>query len=382
MLEMQRSNKFADRPKQQFYGRDPYGLPRTRWNDVLKAEMAAYQDWRTKPYDPTRAKRLQQRPVSVEKSLPEFENYFGYLVNIYTPKLEAANLRMMLVANSKLVRDYCLWHIASRTGSPSRYMQKTLGDFYRIARYYLKDVSPAEWAAIDDLRKSFSPDVKRDKLEAWNSLSAIDQVGMMEYPGITELAYVPPTSDYQRSMIAIRAQRSLLIRLLVRRPFRNRNIREMKINRNLRYENGHWLIEFRGDELKVGRVHGRMNFYRILFPDDLVAQLEEFLTVWRPILPGSELPELFTTSTGRPFTHSALNTEFKKVIYAYTGRATNMHLMRDIWVTEFLEQSQDFATAAEMLGDTVETVLRHYAHLQNLKAGFLADRFIAEHVCS
>ena len=111
MLEMQRSNKFADRPKQQFYGRDPYGLPRTRWNDVLKAEMAAYQDWRTKPYDPTRAKRLQQRPVSVEKSLPEFENYFGYLVNIYTPKLEAANLRMMLVANSKLVRDYCLWHI-------------------------------------------------------------------------------------------------------------------------------------------------------------------------------------------------------------------------------------------------------------------------------
>ena len=216
--------------------------------------------------------------------------------------------------------------------------------------------------------------MKRDKLEAWNSLSAIDQVGMMEYAGITELTNVPSTSVYQRSMISMWAQRSLLIRPLVRRPFRNRNIREMRINRNLRHENGHWLIEFRGNELKVGRVHGRINFYRILFPDDLVAQLEEVLTVWRPILLGSGLPELFTTSTGWPFTHSALNTEFKKVVYAYTSRATNMHLMRDIWVTEFLEQLQDFATA-EMLGDTVETVLRHYAHLQNLKAGVLAGRF-------
>lgn len=381
MLEMQRSNKFVDRPKQQFYGRDPYGLPRTKWNDVLKTEMEAYRDWRTKPYDPIRAKRLQQRAVSVEKSLPEFETYFGYLVNIHVPRLKVAQLSLIMVADSRLVREYCLWHMASRTGSPSRYMQKTLGDFYRIARYYLKDVPPDEWTAIDELRKSLSPDVKRDKLEVWNSLSVIEQAGMLEYPGIAELAYVPANATYQRMMIAVRAQRSLFIRLLVRRPFRNRNIREMKINRNLRYENGRWLIEFRGDELKVGRVHGQVNFYRILFPDDLVPQLEEFLSVWRPMLPGSGLPELFTTWTGRPFTYSALNAEFKKTIYAYTGRATNMHLMRDIWVTEFLEKTQDFPAAAEMLGDTVETILRHYAHLRRVNTGSLADQFVAQFVC-
>jgi hypothetical protein len=86
MLEMQRQHKFSDRPKQQFYRRDPYGLPHAKWNDVLKAEMETYRDWRTKPYDPTRAKRLQQRAVSVEKSLPEFETYFGYLVNIHIPR--------------------------------------------------------------------------------------------------------------------------------------------------------------------------------------------------------------------------------------------------------------------------------------------------------
>lgn len=381
MLEMQRQYKYVDRPKQQDYRHDPYGLPNMRWNDALKAEMKAYRDWRTKPYDPTRAKRLQQRPITFKKSLPEFENYFGYLVNIHDPRIEAAKLHLILVADPDLVRDYCFWHMETRTGSPSRYMQKTLGDFYRIARYYLKNVPQENWTAIDQLRKSLDPDMKRDKQIVWNSLSIIEQIGMSEYPGLAELAYVPASSSYQRAMIAVRAQRSLIIRLLVRRPLRCRNICEMKLERNLRYENGRWMIEFRGDELKVGRVRGCVNVYRIQFPEDLVPQLEEFLTVWRPMLPGNNLPELFTAWTGRAFLQNALCAEFKKTIYAYTGRATYIHLIRDIWVTEFLEQTQDFPAAAEMLGDTIETVLRHYAHLRRVDTGALADRFIAQHVC-
>lgn len=381
MLEMQRQYKYVDRPKQQDYRHDPYGLPNMRWNDALKAEMEAYRDWRTKPYDPTRAKRLQQRPITFEKSLPEFENYFGYLVNIHDPRIEATKLCLILVADPDLVRDYCFWHMATRTGSPSRYMQKTLGDFYRIARYYLKNVPQEDWAAIEQLRKSLDPDMKRDKQAVWNSLSTIEQIGMLEYPGLAELAYVPASSIYQRAMIAVRAQRSLILRLLVRRPLRCRNICEMKLEHNLRYENGRWMIEFRGDELKVGRVRGCINVYRIQFPEDLVPQLEEFLTTWRSMLPGNNLPELFTAWTGRPFLQNALSTEFKKTIYAYTGRATNIHLIRDIWVTEFLEQTQDFPAAAEMLGDTIETVLRHYAHLRRVDTGALADRFIAQHVC-
>lgn len=381
MLEMQRQHKYVDRPKRQAYQRDPYGLPSAQWNDALKAEVEAYRAWRTKPYDPTRNKRLQQRPTTFEKSLPEFESYFGYLVNIRTPKMEAAALRLRLVANVELVREYCFWHIESRTGGPSRFMQKALGHFYRVARYYLAGVPQEDWATIDQLRKSIDPDVKRDKREVWNSLAVIEQIGLSEYPGLAELAHVPATSTNQRIMIAIRAQRSLIIRLMVRRPLRSRNIREMKLHHNLRYENGRWLIEFRGDELKVGRVHGRVNLYRIPFPEDLVPQLEEFLSVWRPMLPGSHLPELFTAWTGRPFVGNTLGAEFKKTIFAYTGRATNIHLMRDIWVTEFLERTQDFPAAAEMLGDTIETVLRHYAHLRRTNAGALADRFIAEHVC-
>jgi hypothetical protein len=101
---------------------------------------------------------------------------------------------------------------------------------------------------------------------------------------------------------------------------------------------------------------------------------------WRPLLPGHNRPELFTVWTKRPFTANALNTEVKKAIFSYTGRATNIHRLRDIWATEFIEQTQDFPLAASMLGDTVETVLRHYMHLRRTNTCEVADRFFAQQV--
>ena len=82
---------------------------------------------------------------------------------------------------------------------------------------------------------------------------------------------------YQKEHLALRAQRSLYIRLLVYRPLRNRNLREMKINENLYHDGKEWIIEFQGIELKVGRRNGSTNVYRLSWPAELVSQLEEFL---------------------------------------------------------------------------------------------------------
>ena len=86
---------------------------------------------------------------------------------------------------------------------------------------------------------------------------------------------------------------------------------------------------------------------------------------------------MFTTLTGRAFSTDTLNTEIKKAVYAYTKRPTNIHLFRDIWVSEFLLETQDFISAADVLGDRIETVLARYADLRRIDAGDVADRFIA-----
>ncbi len=351
-----------------------YGLAREDWNETLRAEFDTYRRWRTSAFNLDRPKKMLQREITFSKSLYEFEGYFGYLAAHQS--IPAVDLRLSHVANAPLVRAYVEWHAETRTQNrPSRYMQKSVGAFYSIARYYLK--APADqWLALGALRQACAPKQRRDDRAIRNTLTAVDEVGIREKPAVADLKSI--SRRFAQIRLALRAQRSLILRLLVRRPLRSRNIREMKLDHNLLKENGQWWIEFQGDELKVGEIRGRLNIYRQLFPSELVPQLEEFLTVWRPLLPGQHRRELFTTQSGLVFTEDTLNAEVKKTIYAYTERATNIHQLRHIWATEYILETQDFITAAEMLGDRVETVLQHYADLRRADAGRVADPVIEQ----
>jgi hypothetical protein len=222
---------------------------------------------------------------------------------------------------------------------------------------------------------------KRDLRKHWSSLSTIEQVGLSEYPGLAQLAYTPATAIDERIAVAIKAQQSLIIRLLVRRPLPTRRICNMQIDRNLWCANGRWMIQFRAGELNVTTCQPASSC-RMLFPEDLVLQLEEFLTVWRPMLPGRDLPELFTSLAGRPHSSSTLNHAVRKAVRDHTGHATDVRQVRAIWATEFLKKVGDFAEAAEMLGETFETVVHRYAYLRRTEPGVLADRFFARHVAS
>jgi len=351
-----------------------FGLACEDWNETLRTEFETYRRWRTSAFNLDRPKKMLQRELTFNKSIYEFEGYFGYLAA--HQNIPIADLRLLHVANSSLVRAYVEWHTETRTkNKPSRYMQKSVGGFYSVARYYL-NVPSDQWLALSALRQACAPKCTRDSRTVRNTLTAIDEVGAIEKPAVVDLERTP--QRFGRIRLALRAQRSLIVRLLVRRPLRSRNIREMKLNHNLLKENGQWWIEFQGDELKVGEIHGRLNIYRQPFPSELVPQLEEFLTVWRPLLPGELRREIFTTRGGLAFAEDTLNTEVKKVIYAYTERATNIHQLRHIWATEFILATQDFITAAEMLGDRVETVLQHYADLRRADAGRVADRVIEQ----
>jgi hypothetical protein len=220
---------------------------------------------------------------------------------------------------------------------------------------------------------------KRDLRKHWNSLTAIERAGRYEYPGLARLAYIPATAIDARIAVAMKAQQSLVIRLLVRRPLPTRRICNMQIGRNLRCANGRWMIQFRAGELNATTCQPASS-YRMLFPEDLVLQLEEFLAVWRPILPGRDLPELFTSLAGRPYSSNTLNNAVRTAVRDHAGHATDVRQVRAIWATEFLKKVGDFAEAAEMLGETLETVVRRYAYLRRTEPGALADRFFARHV--
>lgn len=364
---MERRFNYAHRQKGRSYSANPYRLPYDRWPGTLKTEFSAYEKWRTDKFVPGRPWRRQQRPETFAKSLIEFECYFGYLVNVSgrDPDL----LHLADIQNPGLLREYVTWHAEARAAGPSRFIEKTLGDFLVISRYYLK----AEQSTLDhitELKAEIHP-VTRDRREQWVSLATLEAVGQAEYPD--------PNGQKTGSIhAAMAAQRSLIIRLLVRRPLRSRNIREMRLGHNLYRGTEGWVIEFRGNELKVEQRKGRENVYRISFPADLVKLLEEFLTIWRPVLNTKNSDYVFLSKTGSPLSQSALHKQIQKAVYERTGRKTNVHLIRHIWATEYITSTQNFSVAAAVLGDKLETVLRHYAHLQTHDAGRRADEFLAK----
>jgi hypothetical protein len=55
-------------------------------------------------------------------------------------------------------------------------------------------------------------------------------------------------------------------------------------------------------------------------------------------------------------------------------------MIRTIWATEWIISGGDFVTAALMLGDTVETVIKNYAHLLEENAVDRAFEWVASKI--
>jgi site-specific recombinase XerD len=156
-------------------------------------------------------------------------------------------------------------------------------------------------------------------------------------------------------------------------------MREMQIDENLRKDAGKWHIIFRGEQLKVALKRGESNVFDLPFPDTLVPVLEEYLNVWRPILVGKAghpSPYVFLSRYGTPFSPKSLRETTQNIVYRYTSKYWHPHIVRTIWATEWIRNGSDFYTAAIMLNDTLETVIKRYSYLQEGNVAEKADRLL------
>ena len=158
-------------------------------------------------------------------------------------------------------------------------------------------------------------------------------------------------------------------------PYRQRNMREMQFDENL-YKDSHgkWHITFRGEQLKVATKRGSLNTFTVPFPEPLTPVLENYLTIWRPILltkASQPCPYVFLTRNGTPYDINGLNQRAGGIVYRYTGKHWHPHIIRSVWATEWISNGGDFNTAAYMLNDKLETVIAKYNHLL---AGDVAEK--------
>jgi hypothetical protein len=164
---------------------------------------------------------------------------------------------------------------------------------------------------------------------------------------------------------ALRFQKGVMLKILVRWPKRQRNIREIQRGRHLTQLDGHWRLRFVGRDLKVAKRGQETNVEErdlTTFCPDFIPILEEWLNVYRPLLPNADTsPYLFLTKMGRPYIAKVLGQELSYEVSLRLKIRWHPHLVRDAWASEYIEKTKgDFLGAAHALGNSPAQVQKTY----------------------
>jgi hypothetical protein len=340
-------------------------LPRRDWPADVEAEFAMFSSWATDPLVRGRDATWKKRPITVKGYELTFNAYFGYLHH----ELQIRPVQFSHLFDFTLIERFIHWHINEKWHRLTRTAHNLIKHIHAMVSQYRPNPTLAE--SLKALRKRMPPlRPVYNKNEVWIPLDELERVGVALWPLQSQEALASYMKYNQSrcwagSKLASRAGLSLMLRLWVYIPYRQRNMREMKLDQNLyRTPEGHWRIRFASEELKVASKRGQLNIFDLPFPPTLIKSLQSYLTTWRPILTGREHhPEVFLNRYGQPYCEFTIRRALQGHIYSFTGRRWHPHIMRTIWATEWIKSHGDFYTAAIMLNDRLETVIQNYAHL-------------------
>lgn len=175
---------------------------------------------------------------------------------------------------------------------------------------------------------------------------------------------------------AIAYRDGLIIAMLICRPIRRRNLAAMRLGRHLVEAGGRWHLVFHLEETKAHR------HYEAPLPEFLEPLLEHYLNLIRPRFPKAfDHDGVWASAKGCPLSDSALFDRVAKRTQAAFGRPINLHLFRDIAVTEiaYLDPA-NIGMAPDLLSHADQrSVDRHYNQSSQIRAGrALADAMLAE----
>jgi len=138
-----------------------------------------------------------------------------------------------------------------------------------------------------------------------------------------------PAEEYARGMQKTQpmrrskcVERALIVSIFIFAGVRVKNLREIHLTDNIRRSGDRVFLEFVEDETKTHAEH------TIELPHETIDLLDDFLTNFRPLLPGSDGPYLFPSPEGGARNYSSIRTVISKNLLAETGIRMSPHLFR------------------------------------------------------
>jgi hypothetical protein len=255
--------------------RSKYSVKLHEWPHTMQAEYQKYRSWCLAGFDLERDPKYKQREVSADQNLSNLERVAGYYHRFENCEIEAFSMSMFF--DEGLIKRYINWMVDVRNGGVVRVTQvRLVAQLLGMARGYFSYSEAVSWLA--EIKERLDPEPVKDKRKA-----LISREDLLKVPNHirSKRLHILNRGKRDGRKVSERNQANLILqelifRLLLERPMRQRNIREMKLGKNLiQLDNGIWWLTFEGIEMKNGKP------FEISFPKSLISLLQEYLKKYR-----------------------------------------------------------------------------------------------------
>lgn len=374
-----------------FVREQQYGIPLRMFPSRLKSEVTELLRWKSAEYSLDRPKNGRHRAISSYQLQQTFSTLLGYVMNVRKEHDGSEIVTIEDLVRRETVGGYVEWNINERKvkGGP---LQRKFGRLWSALRHHPKYRS-LDWGWLrrlaDGIPIEHDSEIRKRKAAKFLEYSALESV--------VEHIHSERSSAEKKNEkhAALLCMEELLMRWLITLPWRQRNIRELRLGGSkpnlfrrtippfsavdkpkwvveLERENPlaeFWQFAFSVDETKTKiPVHA-------LVPHQLIPALEEYLTKWRSVLVAKDDPgTLFVNSDGGRMSQLDMTNTVSRLTLRYGGRRVTPHLFRDIVAFTWLkEHPQDFLTLSKLLWHSnVNTTIRIYGGRFNESSGVCA----------
>lgn len=358
-----------------------YGIPLEKMHPALRAEVQEVLAWKQNDFELDRPAGAQIRPISAKRLQNLFSAITGYVTNI-AEKGEVTSLRD-LVTRANIV-SFTSWAKNTRKAK-GQSLSTGLGMVYAALRYHPEHKKlDLEWFEnlLDKLSSSVEPQETVDARKApkYMPYTVAEQIPVR----IREQRMKHKNASARKQAIYVRNE--LMMLWLIILPWRQKNLREMRIsggNPNLFYsqvqsystatkpnwiveheertpDSSYWQIQFSPDETKTN------HRVQMFLPSELIPLLTEYLEKHPPVLvrDNTMVNTLFVSDSGKPMTITQIRNLVKSLASRHAGVPTSPHIYRDIVAFEWLRtHPEDFLTVSKVLWHrNVNTTIRIYGH--------------------
>jgi len=358
-----------------------YGVPLEKMHPALRAEVQEILAWKQNEFELDRPAGAQIRPISAKRLQNMFSQITGYVANV-AENGEVTSLRDLITRTN--IASFTSWSKNTRKAK-SQSLSTGLGMVYAALRHHPQHKKlDLEWFEnlLDKLSSSVDPQATVDARKApkYMPYAIAEQIPMRIRERCAKFKNISAKKQ------AIYARNELLMLWLVILPWRQKNLREMRVagdSPNLFFsqiqsystatkpnwiveneervpDSSYWQVQFSPDETKT------KHRVQMFLPFELVPLLEEYLEKHRPVLvQGKAVADtLFVNGSGTPLTISQIRHLVKSLASRYAGVPTTPHIYRDIVAFEWLRtHPEDFLTVSKLLWHrNVNTTIRIYGH--------------------